>query len=318
MKVVVVGAAGQVGRNLVRLALRRGDSVAATYKARRPADDAVPLEPLDKTDAKACDLVLERLHPDVVIDTGAMHNVDYCETHADEANAVNREGTRHLAESARRLGSRFVFISTDFVFDGSGPTPYLESATPRPQSIYAESKLAGEQATLATDSGNLVVRPSVIYSWLDTRQRAESSSGKGLNFGTWLAEEVACRRPVRIINDQIASPTLASDLAGAILALIEHECRGIVHTAGATATDRFSFSVQLVSRLGLDSSLVQPVTTAELHQKALRPAVSSLASERLASEAGYRMMDLPAALDRFAADFNADPGTNALKSSAPN
>jgi|HubBroStandDraft_1064217.scaffolds.fasta_scaffold48645_3 dTDP-4-dehydrorhamnose reductase len=316
MKVVVVGAAGQVGRNLVRLAVERGDTVAATYKARRPAADLVPLELLDKTDAAACDRVLERLRPDVVIDTGAMHNVDYCETHREEANAVNRDGTRFLAESSRRLGARFVFISTDFVFDGAGPTPYVETETPHPQSVYAESKLAGELATLATDPDNLVVRPSVIYSWLDTRERAESSSGKGLNFGTWLAEEVARGRPVRIINDQVASPTLASDLAGAILALVDRRCRGTFHTAGSTAMDRHSFSVQLVSRLGLDASLVHPVATAELNQKAPRPAVSSLASGRLSAETGYRMMDLPKALDRFAADFRADPGTSVLHSPA--
>jgi dTDP-4-dehydrorhamnose reductase len=313
MRVVVVGAAGQVGRNLVHLSQQRGDEVAATYKARRPSLEGVTLEALDKTDARACDEVLARLRPDLVIDTGALHNVDYCEVHPAEADAVNRDGTRHLAESGWRVGGRFLFLSTDFVFDGSGHPPYAETEVPRPQSEYARSKLEGEHATLATNSQNLVVRPSVIYSWLDTRERAESSSGKGLNFGTWLVEEVARGRTVRIIDDQIASPTLASDLAGAILALVDRKCRGVFHTAGSTATDRHSFSVQLVTRLGLDASLVRPVKTAELNQKAPRPTVSSLSSVRLTSEAGYRMMDLPAALDRFAADFGADPGSSALK-----
>jgi dTDP-4-dehydrorhamnose reductase len=317
MRVVVVGAAGQVGRNLVSLASERGDWVGATYKARRPPGDHVTLEPLDKTDASACDVVLGRLKPDVVIDTGAMHNVDYCETHPDEANAVNRDGTRFLAESSRRLGARFVFISTDFVFDGSGTVPYGESSVPRPQSAYARSKLAGEEATMATNPDNLVVRPSVIYSWLDTRQRAESSSGKGLNFGTWLVEEVARGRPVRIINDQVASPTLASDLAGAILALVGKGCKGTFHTAGSTPANRHAFSVQLVARLGLDTSLVLPVATADLAQKAVRPTTSSLTSARLTTETGYRMMDLREALNCFAADFGADPGAGALRSPPP-
>jgi dTDP-4-dehydrorhamnose reductase len=293
---------------LVRFALEQGDWVGATYKARRPPGDTATLEMLDKTDSSACDAVLGRLRPDVVIDTGALHNVDYCELHPDEADRVNRDGTRFLAETSHRLGARFVFISTDFVFDGSGPTPYSEASTPRPQSAYARSKLAGEEVTLATDPENLVIRPSVIYSWLDTRERAESSSGKGLNFGTWLAEEVARGRPVKIINDQVASPTLASDLASAILALVAERSSGVFHAAGGTPADRYSFSVKLVNRLGLDETLVHPVATAELAQKAVRPPTSSLSSDRLTQVTGYRMMELPKALDRFSEDFHQDPG----------
>lgn len=308
MRVVITGAAGQVGRNLVRQSRDRGYWVGGTFKARRPAGSLDAVEALDKSDPVACDAVLDRLRPDVVIDTGALHNVDYCEAHPDEADAVNHRGTQNLARSAHRVGARLVFVSTDFVFDGARNGPYSETDTPRPQSAYARSKLAGETATLSVDGRNLVVRPSVIYSWLDTRERAESSSGKGLNFGTWLVEEVAAGRPVRIVEDQVASPTLASDLAGAILALVAADAHGVFHAAGATAVTRYEFSRQLVRGLSIDTDRVIPVATATLQQKAVRPMNSSLASDRLAAVTGYRTLDLDAAIARFVADFRADPG----------
>jgi len=313
MKYLVVGAAGQVGRNLVSLCAAAGDPVVATFNTRQPPGDASALDRLDKTDPAACREVLQRHRPDVVIDTGALHNVDYCESHRDESFRVNAEGTGNLARAAREVGAQFVFVSTDFVFDGSLSRPYAEADAPQPQSEYARSKLLGERITMETEATNLVVRPSVIYSWLDTRQRAESSSGKGLNFGTWLVEEVARGRTVRIINDQVASPTLAGDLAGAILALVRHDQCGVFHTAGLTATNRFDFSVRLVQGLGLDSSLVTPVRTADLGQKAPRPVNSSLDSSALSAATGYRMLTLEAAIRRFREDFAADPGTGALR-----
>lgn len=308
MKLLVVGASGQVGRSIVERAGRRGDEVVAAYNSRRPALGHVPVALLDKTNADRCRVVLEEFRPEAVVDTGALHNVDFCESHPDEARRVNTEGTRNLASATAKIGARFVFVSTDFVFDGMKSGPYTEADAPRPVSVYAESKLGGELATGSSMTGALIVRPSVIYSWLDSRTRAESSSGKGLNFGTWLVEEVAHGRPVRIIVDQTASPTLAEDLAGAIIALLDHGCEGIYHTAGKSATSRYKFSTELISRLGLDTNLVQPVHTSDLNQMARRPVNSSLSCDRLTEATGYRMLDLPAALDRFARSYDGDPG----------
>jgi dTDP-4-dehydrorhamnose reductase len=308
MKVLVVGAAGQVGHRLIRRTLARNDVAIAGFNMRQPVDSGVVSEHVDKTDERLCHDVVTRHRPDVVIDTGALHNVDYCEVHPEEADRVNRDGTRFLAEAAREVGSTFVFVSTDFVFDGTRLAPYRESDAPHPESRYARSKLGGEEATLAASTQNLVVRPSVIFSWWDTRIRQTSSSGKGMNFATWLLEEVAHGRPVRIVRDQVASPTLADDVAGAIFALLDHRAHGTFHTAGASPLTRYEFSRKLVQRLGFDHSLVSPVMTSELRQAAKRPANSSLSSALLREVTGYSTMDLPTALDRFARDFEHDPG----------
>lgn len=309
MKLLVVGAAGQVGRNLVRRGLERGDEVVGAYNARPPDVPGIREEQLDKTNEERCRHVVLSHRPDVILDTGALHNVDYCESHPEEAHRVNRDGTRYLAEAARAVGAKFVFVSTDFVFDGTGTPPYRESDPTHPQSVYAESKLAGERATLGVSADHLVVRPSVIYSWVDTRQRRESSSGKGMNFGTWVVEEVAAGRPVRIINDQVASPTLADDLAGALFALVDKGAGGTFHAAGRTSVTRYDFTVRLVRQLGLETGLVHPVATRELAQKAVRPTDSSLSSAELERVTGYRTMDLDTALLEFAGAFESDPGS---------
>lgn len=306
MKVLVTGAAGQVGRSLAVQALEQGHEVVAGYNSRRPALHGTELIHIDKVDGAEARASILATRPEWIVDTGALHNVDYCELHPEEAFLVNRDGTRNLAEAAAAIGATFVFISTDFVFDGQKPGPYVEGDAPNPRSQYASSKLAGERATATASPSHIIVRPSVVYSWLDSRGRAESSSGKGVNFGTWLVEEVAHGRPVRIIADQIASPTLAEDLASAVLALLKSGASGTFHAAGATAISRFQFSVNLVNRLGLDPSFVKPVATAELQQRARRPGNSSLDSSRLTAVAHHRMLELPDALDHFARAFYLD------------
>ncbi len=308
MKVLVVGAAGQVGRCLALQAAAEGNEVVAAYNTRPLHLPGATVTRIDKVDANLARSAIRDARPGCVIDTGALHNVDYCESHPEEAFRVNRDGTRNLAVAAAEVDAQFVFVSTDFVFDGRKQGLYVEADRPNPESQYAASKLAGEEAALAASPRNLVVRPSVIYSWLDSRSRVDSSSGKGTNFGTWLVDEVAQGRSVRIIQDQVASPTLAEDLAAAILALVNSSTSGTYHAAGSTPIDRYDFSVQLVTRVGLDPSLVRPIRTADLNQKARRPPNSSLDSARLASATGHRMLSLREAIERFSLAWADDPG----------
>lgn len=307
MRLLVVGAGGQVGGRLARQARELGHSVAGTYRLRPPALEGVELCPLDKTSAAEVEATVRRLAPDAVVDTGALHNVDYCETHPDEAMAVNRDGARTLAAAAHARKARFVYVSTDFVFDGSGTPPYRESDEPRPQSVYARSKLEGERAVHDADPGSASARPSVIYSWTPLGGPAESTSGKPLNFASWLVRQVLDGRRVRIVDDQVASPTLADDLAGALLALAGRPASGVFHAAGGTPLSRYDFADRLLQRVGLGTALLDRISSDQLKQVAARPRNSSLRSDRLAREVGYRMLEIGPALDRFAAQFEADP-----------
>jgi dTDP-4-dehydrorhamnose reductase len=306
LRYLIVGAGGQLGEKVGQIAKLRGHYVIAGFKTRAPETNFPETIILDKTKKDDVERTISKLKPDVVVDTAALHNVDYCESHLDEAMSVNRDGTANLALASSKSHAKFIFISTDFVFDGEG-APYSEQLIPRPLSVYAKSKLEGEEATLSLNRNSVVCRPSVIYSWvkLSKIQLSDSSSGKPLNFGAWLVSQLEAKKDVRIVTDQITSPTLADDLAGAILKIAESTATGIFHTAGATPLSRYDFSVRLAKRLDLEKNLIHPIESSQLRQLAKRPMNSSLLSERIKRELGYSMMDIDQALDMFAAESKA-------------
>jgi dTDP-4-dehydrorhamnose reductase len=302
MKLLIIGAGGQLGSKLAEKAKREGNLVYGTFRARAPLTNLDGAFPVDKTNEIQVEEVVNQVKPNAIVDTGALHNVDYCETHPDEAMAVNAEGTRNLARAARDLGAKFVFVSTDFVFDGRKRAPYAEADPPNPLSVYARSKLEGEGFALTESGGNgSVVRPAVIYSYVPVEQTGKtSSSGKPLNFAAWLVSQLSAGKEVKIVTDQVTSPTLADDLAGAILALLESEKAGLYHAAGATPLSRYDFSVKLAEKLNLDAGLIRKISSDQLKQVARRPLNSSLDSGKLAHDAGYEMMNVEHALDVFA------------------
>ena len=307
MKVLVIGVGGQVGSKVAKLALQNGDTVVGAYRSRPLVHPGIESIPLDKADPHSVTEGIERIRPDVVIDTGALHNVDYCEMHPDEAKAVNSVGTGRLARAAWDVGARFVFISTDYVFDGAQPEPYSESDSPHPQSIYARSKLEGEQVAMAVNRNTVIARPSVIYSWAPLKDSANSASGKPLNFASWFLRQLLDGKEVRIVTDQVASPTLADDLAGALLALARSSATGVFHTAGATPLSRYDFCIRIAHHFGLQSQRVVPVESAVLQQAARRPHNSSLSSDKLRRETGYAMQEIGPALNQMSRGMEQDP-----------
>ena len=314
MKVLVMGVGGQVGSKVAKLALQHGDTVVGAYRSRPLVHPGIESIPLDKTDPKAVNDGIGRVRPDVVIDTGALHNVDYCESHPADALAVNRDGTGFAADAAFHVGARFVFVSTDYVFDGSGHPPYVEGDETHPQSVYARSKLEAEGHVLIPGRDAVVARPSVIYSWTPMEAAIASTSGKPLNFGSWFVRQLIAGKEVRIVEDQVATPTLADDLAGALLALARSRVRGLFHAAGTTRISRYDFCLKVAGRLDLPTGLIQPVSTSDLHQVAARPKDSSLRSDRLRQTVGYAMKDLSASLDIFAQQAGEDPAFRGTES----
>lgn len=307
LRLLVVGAGGQVGGKIGQLAKRRGHFTLGTYRSRKPQSSYDETYLLDKTNKNLVHTLLAETKPDVVIDTGALHNVDYCESHPDEAMAVNYEGTGNLSSASAEIGAKFVFVSTDYVFDGEKGSQYSEDESPNPESAYSKSKLKGENATISLNKDSVVCRPSVIYSHVAGLHMQESSSGKPLNFGAWLVSQLVFRKEVKIVTDQIASPTLADDLAGAILSIAQSpQAKGIYHTAGATPLSRFEFCLKIAEKLGLETRLILPVESSSLKQLAKRPRNSSLSSFKLEKEIGYKMMDIDTALDVFASQYKLD------------
>jgi len=270
MRAAVVGASGQLGRALVeRLGTR-----AVWFGGR---------EALDVRDAGAVAALFEQQKPDVVFNATAYNAVDAAETDPAEALAVNATGPRHLAWAARQHGARLVHVSTDYVFDGSSSRPYLEDDCPRPLNAYGASKLAGELMVRASGCDHLVVRTSGVLG-------KGASRAKGGSFVERILAQARAGKPLRVVADQVFSPTYAPDLAAALVALVEAGKRGLFHVTNGGACSWHELAQASVRAAGLGVD-VETMSAAALARPAARPAYSVLANER------YRAAGLPALRD---------------------
>jgi dTDP-4-dehydrorhamnose reductase len=207
-------------------------------------------------------------------------NVDRCESDVAWAEAANHLGPLALAHAARHIP--FVFFSTDYVFDGSAetPGPYAEDAATHPLSVYGRTKLAGEQSILAAHSSALVLRTTGVYG----------PDPQGKNYLYTLSRILRDCKTMLAPIDQLATPTYNSDLAAAAIALVERKQTGLFHVAGPDFLSRYDFAVAAAKILALPNATLQPVTTAELAQKAIRPLLGGLAIKKLQSILGPACM----------------------------
>jgi len=302
MRLLVIGGGGQLGTKIIEQARDRFE-LYATYLTRRPLLNEPNLFQVDKTDRTVILALFQKLRPEVVVDTAALHSVDYCETHKNEARLANVEGTKNVAKACRDHNARMIFISTDYVFDGIQGS-YTEDDDTNPVNYYGVTKLEGERGVAQICSNHVIARPSVIYSYVSSARR-ESSSGKPVNFAIWLTQKMKSNESVKIVEDQHSSPTFADNLAEALLELAKSDKTGIYHTAGKTRLSRYEFAVKIAQKLDFDQRLITPVKTGQLRQVAKRPMDSSLSVEKIDRDLGLRMLAVDEALDRFREQFTS-------------
>ena len=253
VKVLITGSAGQLGTDLVASANHAGLDVIATSHA-----------DLDITDRN---LVLQKIAsaaPEAIIHAAAWTAVDACESDIKKAMAINSDGTANVANAARQIGARVIYISTDYVFDGTKATPYIESDIPNPQSVYGASKLAGERhLDLNQDS---VVR----ISWV--------CGEHGNNMVKTILRLAATSPTLTFVDDQIGSPTFTSDIAPVLVDFARESRTGIWHLTNQGTTSWFGFAQDVLRAAELDPNRVQPIATADLRPQrpAKRPANSVL------------------------------------------
>jgi dTDP-4-dehydrorhamnose reductase len=255
MRALVIGVSGQVGAALVKVLRARGHEAIGTY-ATQPVPDAVPLDVRDQAQSEH---LVAYTKPDWILCAGGLTHVDRCEDEPAAAFGINRDGPLHLARMGQRFGARFVYFSTDYVFDGTAG-PYAEEAPVSPLSVYGRSKAEGERAVLEVPRA-AVVRTSVVYG----PERQEK------NFVYQLLRSARGARTLRPASDQRTNPTYSPDLAEATVELCERELGGTWHLGGADVMDRLEFSRLVCAAWGIDDAWLQPVRTAELRQKAARP-----------------------------------------------
>jgi dTDP-4-dehydrorhamnose reductase len=259
MRLLVTGAGGMLGFDVVRAARTAGDDVIALTHAE-----------LDVTDAGAVATAIADARVDAVINCAAWTDVDGAETDPDGAHAANGDAAGALARAAAAAGTRLVHVSTDYVFDGDRPAdapPYVESDATGPRSVYGASKLAGERAVEAAGGSHAIARSSWLFGV------------GGRNFAATMLALAADRDEVTVVDDQVGCPTATAHLAPALLELARSDAQGVFHVAGAGHTSWHDFAVEIFRQAGTGTRVL-PCTTAEMPRPAPRPAFSALASER--------------------------------------
>lgn len=258
--ILVVGANGMLGRDLMELLGDRGRGV--------------DIDEIDITSPGDVLKLLGELQPEVVINCAAYTDVDGCESNPETAMAVNGEGVGYLAMACRDNNALLVQISTDYVFDGGKGAPYSEDDAPCPLSIYGESKLAGEM-NAAFCPEHLIVRTQWLFGL------------HGKNFVETMLKLGSEKEVLTVVDDQTGSPTWTVDLAQAVIALIDKGCRGIYHAADSGHTTWNGFAAAIFEEAGIPVS-VRPMTTAELNRPARRPLYSTLDCSKLTGDTGFR------------------------------
>jgi dTDP-4-dehydrorhamnose reductase len=255
MRVLVFGAAGQVGSELVRQARAAGAEVIGLTR-----------EGVEISDAGAVRQAVSEARADVVFNAMAYTAVDRAESEPELAMAVNGTAPGVLAAAAAEAGSKFVHYSTDYVFDGRASSPIPEGATPAPLGVYGRSKLAGEEAARAVGGAVYVVRTAWLY-------------GNGANFIRTVLRVTRETGQMRVVDDQRGSPTWARDLAGAALRLVDIAPAGTYHLTNAGECTWYELARTVVAIAGIDAR-VEPTTTAHYPTPAARPAYSVLDNRR--------------------------------------
>ena len=258
-KVLVTGAKGMLGTDLV-----------SRLKSTRKYDIvAVDVEEMDITRLAQVKSVMLDCRPQVVIHCGAYTNVDRAERERELAMAVNSEGTKHVAFFCRELGAEMIYISSDYVFDGTKQTPYIETDMPNPINVYGASKLAGETHVAALLERYKICRTS----WL--------CGVHGRNFIDTILAAVAEGRPLSVVNDQVGRPTFTFDLATALAWVLERPESGIYHMTNSGYCSWYEFAQRIVQLSGAKGVTLRPVTSEQFRSLARRPHFSVLENRYL-------------------------------------
>ena len=281
MKILVTGANGFLGYYLTGLLLQHGHDVIATGRGecRLPFINHPQFRylPMDFTDPGAVKDIFENSLPEVVVHTGAISKPDDCEKDQWVAYQANVEGTITLLNEAETLESFFIFLSTDFIFDGTKGM-YKEDDTPNPVNFYGKTKLEAETAVKEYPYGWSIVRTVLVYG--------RPLSGRG-NILSVVKEKLEKGEEYSVFNDQVRTPTYVTDLANAIITIISQRATGVFHISGKDVLTPYEMACHTANLLQFDPALIRKVTAEEFVQPAKRPAKTGFNIEKARRILGY-------------------------------
>ncbi len=280
MRTLLIGSRGQLGSDLCRVC--SSELVALSHEA------------LDVCNRDHVHTVVRQEAPGLVINTAAYHRVDECESNAARAFEVNALGAKNVADAAREVGAAVMFISTDYVFDGEKGGSYVEEDIPRPLNVYGASKLAGEHLVRQSNPQHFIVRTSSLFG-------VAGASGKGGNFVETMIRKARQGEPLRVVDDQVSSPTLTRDLALKLQELAASNRFGLYHVTNTGQTSWYRFAAKIFELLGIQPSLAA-ITSQELGPAARRPQFSVLEHHALTAAGLAPLRPWEEALEAYLAE----------------
>ena len=285
---VVTGASGLLGASVLRSAVELGWETVGFCHQHVIRDPTIQVASLDLTDDSATRRLLFDLRPDAIVHCAAATNVDWCEDNPKQAEAINVQASAVLAAIASALNARFVYVSTDSVFDGKRGN-YVETDEAAPLNVYARSKLAGERETLRRNKAAIVVRVS-IYGW--NAQNKDS-------LAEWVLRRLEGGKHVPGFTDVFFTPILVNDLVPVLFAMLQHELSGLYHVAGSERISKFEFARRVATAFGFDPARVTPCQVKDMRLRAARPLDVSLNTEKVRIALGRSMPDVDSGLCGF-------------------
>jgi dTDP-4-dehydrorhamnose reductase len=300
--IVVTGASGLLGVSVVTVARDLGREVVGIAHRNLLRVPETRIFGVDLTDRKAVGALFAPLQPKSIIHCAAATNVDWCEDHPEVAEQVNVQASSFLAEIAQELNARFVYISTDSVFDGKRGN-YSETDQPAPLSVYAKSKWRGEQEVLRRHSSPLIVRVN-IYGW-NTQPKH--------SLAEWVLDEIGAGKRVRGFADVYFCPLLANHLAEVLLTMLDRGLSGIYHVVSSERISKYDFAKRVAMTFNLGMDCVMPMSILAAKLRAPRPIDPSLNTAKIRAALGRPMPDVDTGLRRFR-DLHESGYHNQLKS----
>ena len=287
-KLLIIGASGLLG-NMIYQSSKGKYETYGTYNSHKPKlTNTLKLDVTEKNDVSK---LIRDVKPNLVIDTHALSNVDYCELHPEDAWKINVEGTKNVAESCKVNGCKYLFVSTDYVYDGYKTTTYSEKDKPHPINYYGKTKLIAEKVIEALDMDCIIARTAVLFGASDSFDK--------LPFPSWVVRQLKLKNKIKVVIDQYSNPTLVDSLGEFLLSLYEKDRSGVFNISGKDNISRFEFSKMLAKEFGLDEKLIEPITTTELNQPAKRPQKVALNVSKTEKASGVHALRLEEAIRIF-------------------
>ena len=263
MKFLVTGSAGLVGSQVIKDLAKQNHTVYSCYHDEKPEHGIpVKLDLINQNDIKDS---INKIKPDRIIHLAAMTGVDLCETEQDLALTINAKATKTLAEEAAKNNCFFVYVSTDYIFDGKNGMK-KEDDTPNPLGFYGKSKLEGEIALNHLASSYAIARTSTPFGLHKTKK----------SFPVWIKENLESKKEIPVLVDQFTSPTYVPNLSKMLIEIATRQLVGIIHTAGASRISRYNLAEMIADKINLDKKLLRPTSSDKITWKAQRPKYSTL------------------------------------------